>query len=207
MSNKIAFIIIIGLLLTCAPAKAGFLDNVTKINIMPDNPLYVLKTWYEKILVFISFGDAKKAERYSKLAEEKLNEAQKMAERGKDDLTKKLLSEYEKYFNLAMEKTKIIQQKALESAKQKALEKLNQTIENVSESTLKNQEILLKVYELVPAPAKEVIERIIQVTKTGYERASKAVSGVKKEELKQRANDIKTRAQNLIKNWKTIFGE
>ncbi len=207
MSNKIAFIIIIGLLLTCAPARAGFLGNLPKINILPNSPLYVVKIWYEKILVFISFGDAKKAERYSKLAEEKLNEAQKMAERGKDDLTKKLLSEYEKYFNLAMEKTKIIQQKALESAKQKAREKLNQTIENVSESTLKNQETLLKVYELVPAPAKEVIERIIQVTKTGYERASEAVSGVKKGELMQKANEIKNKAKTLIKNWKTIFGE
>jgi len=207
MSNKIVFIIIIGLLLTCAPARASFLDNLPKIQIMPDNPAYVLKAWYEKIIIFISFGDAKKAERYSKLSEERLKEAEQMAKEGKEDLTKKALEEYEKYLNKAIAKTDEIKKQAMEAAKQKAKDKINEALEKVSESTLKNQEILLKVYEIVPAPAKEIIERVIQITRTGYEKASEAVSGIKKEEFMQRANDIKNTAKKLINDWKKIFGE
>ena len=72
---------------------------------------------------------------------------------------------------------------------------------------MKNQDILLKVYELVPDEAKGAIERVMEITKRGYEQAVKSVSGVKKEELKQQAEEFRIRAQDLIKNWQRIFGE
>ena len=194
-----------------ALAKAGILDKIPKPEIMPDNSLYILKIWYEKIITFISFGDAKKAERYSKLAEERLQEAEQMAQRGKQELTDRALKEYEKYLDKALAKADELKKQAIEEAKKQAKEQakkeINQAIEKVTESTLKNQEILLKVYELVPASAKDAIERVIKTTKTGYEQATEAVSGIKKEELKQRAEEIKIRAKDLIKNWKEIFGD
>jgi len=207
MKKTIIIIIFILLFMPVVNARAGILDKLPMPEIMPDNPLYVLKTWYEKALLFISFGDIKKAERYSKLAEERLSEAEQMVKEGKEELAKKALAEYEIYLNKALGKADELKQQAVESAKQKVKENINQTLQKISESTLKNQEVLLRVYQLVPDQAKEVIERVIELTKTGYERATEAVSGIKKEELQQKAEDIKIRAQGLIKNWRDIFGE
>lgn len=186
---------------------ANILDKLPKPQIMPDNPLYILKIWYEKFIIFISFGDAKRAERYSKLAEERLREAEQMTKKGKEELAKRALAEYEKYLNKALDKTEELKKQAQEEATNKAKDELNRALEKVSESTLKNQEVLLRIYQLVPDPAKEAIERVIKLTKTGYERATEAVSGIKKEELQQKAEEIKIRAQELIKNWRQIFEE
>ncbi len=207
--KKFLIIFIISGVLFAANAQASILDKLPKADILPDNPLYVLKIWYEKIITFISFGDAKKAERYSKLAEERLKEAEQMAQKGKQELTDKALKEYQKFLDKALAKADEMKKQALEDVKKQATEKakqtFNQAIEKVSESTLKNQEVLLRIYTLVPEPAREAIEKVITITKTGYERAAEALSGSKKEELKQRAEEIKIRAQELIKNWQQIF--
>jgi len=204
----IVIIIIVGLfLISATTVQASWLKNLPGPQIMPDSPFYKIKIWYEKVITFLSFGDTKKAERYAELAERRLYEAEKMAEKGKEKLTQKLLNEYEKYLDKALEKADELKQQAVEGAKQKARDKANQTLQKVSESTLKNQDILLRVYQLVPDQAKEAIERVMELTKAGYERAAEAVSGIKKEELQQKAEDIKIRAQKLIKNWRSIFEE
>jgi len=206
--RKIIIITISILFLTSAiSVQASLLDGLPGPEIMPDSPFYKIKIWYEKFIIFISFGDTRKAERYSKLAERRLYEAEKMAEKGKEELTKKLLEEYEKYLNKAFERAKEIAKKAEQEVKQKAKEKINEALEKVSESTLKNQEILLKVYELVPDEVKNTIESVIEVTKRGYEQVVESVSGIKKEEFKQQAEELKSRARELLKNWRRIFGE
>ena len=188
-------------------AKAGILDNLPGPEVMPDSPFYFLKVWYEKVITFLSFGDTKKAERYTELAKRRLHEAEKMAEKGKQELTEMLLEQYEKFLDKAFGKVEELKKQAEQEVKKKAKEKIDQAIEKVSESTLENQEILLKIYELVPDRAKDAIEKVIEITKKGYERAIEAVSGIKKEGLIQRAEEIKTRAKKLIEGWKKIFGE
>jgi hypothetical protein len=206
---RILFIIAISTLFlsSATSIQAGILDELPGPEVMPDSPFYFLKIWYEKVITFISFGNIKKAERYSRLAERRLYEAEKMAEKGKEELTKRLLEEYEKHLNKALDKAREIKKQAEEKAKEKTKEKIKQVFEKISESTLKNQEVLFRVYELVPNEAKEVIERVIEITKTGYEQVVESVSGAKKEELKQRAEEFKIRAQELIKGWQKIFGE
>lgn len=187
--------------------QAGILDELPGPEIMPDSPFYFLKVWYEKIVTFLSFGDARKAERYSKLAERRLHEAEKMIEKGEEKLTEKLLEEYEKFINRALKRAEKLTREAEEKAKEELKEKANQVLEKVSESTLKNQEVLLKIYKLVPDEAKETIEKVIEITKIGYERTIDAVSGIKKEELKQRIEELKESAKEFIKGWERIFGE
>jgi len=188
-------------------AKASILDELPGPEIMPDSPFYFLKVWYEKIVTFLSFGDARKAERYSKLAERRLQEAEKMVEKGEDKLTEKLLEEYEKFVNKAFKRAEKLTREAEEKAKEELKEKANQVLEKVSESTFKNQKVLLKIYKLVPDEAKEAIEGVIEITKIGYERAVDAFSGIRKEELKQRIEELKESAKGLINGWETIFGE
>ncbi len=207
MRKIFPIIIFIFFLLAVNYAQAGALDDLPGPEIMPDSPMYFVKIWYEKIITFLSFGDTRKAERYSKLAERRLYEAQKMAEQGKESLTQKALDEYEKYINKAMEKARELKEKAKQAAKDKVKQKINQTLGEITESTIKNQEVLFKIYELVPERARNAIEKTIEITKIGYQRAIEALSGIKKEELIQKAEEIKQQAQQIIKGWKKIFGE
>lgn len=207
MRNILILTITILFLFSVVGAKASILDELPGPEIMPDSFFYPLKIWYEKIVTFFSWGTAKKAERYSEIAERRLYEAEKMAEKGKEKLTERLLAEYQKYLNKTLEKADELKKEAKETAKKKTKEKIDQTLEKISESTLKNQEVLLRIYELVPEEARGTIEKAIEITKTGYQRAVKAVSGIKKEELIEKAEEIKKRAQDLIKNWRKIFEE
>jgi len=207
MRKIIILIIILIIIFSTNSVWAKFPNELPGPEVMPDSPFYFLKIWYEKIITFISFGDVKKAERYSKLAERRLYEAEKMAEKGKDKLVQKLLEEYEKNLSKALSRVEEIKKQAEETAKQKIKEKINQVLERVSESTLKNQEVLLRVYGLVPNEAKTSIEKVIEATKKGYQQATEAVSGIKKEKLMERAEEIKNKAQKIIKDWQEIFGK
>jgi len=209
--KKIIIFIIFILFLLCSvniwANTANVLDSLPGPEIMPDSSFYPLKIWYEKIVTFFSFGDAKKAERYSKLSEKRLYEIEKMAEKGKEKLTQKLLEEYKKLLNKAFSKVEEMKKEAQDKAKQEAKEKINQTLEKVSDSALKNQEILLKIYEPVSPEVKETIEGAIKLTKTGYERIMESVSGIKKEELESKAEEIRIKAQEIIKGWRKLFEE
>lgn len=213
MKNKNILIIIISILflISAIDIQAAVSDGLPGPEVMPDSGFYFLKIWYEKIITFFSFGDARKAERYSKLAERRLYEAEKMAVKGKEQLTKTLLEKYEKNLDKALarieEMKKEAGKKIKEKAKNKLQEKIDKVLESISESALKNQEVLLKVYGLVPDSAKQAVGAVVKITKTAYENIIKVVSGVKKEGLKQRAEEIKIKIQELIKNWQSIFGE
>lgn len=125
--NKILIILIVGGLVFALSARAGLLDGLPGPKIMPDSPFYFLKIWYEKVVTFFSWGAAKKAERYSKIAERRLYEAEQMAKKGKQELTKRLLKEYEKYLNKALGKLKELKKQA----KAKLKQGINQRIEEI----------------------------------------------------------------------------
>jgi len=105
----ILIIVFLFFILSINTCWAKFPNNLPEMKIMPDNPFYFLKIWYEKIITFFNFGDEAKAERYSKLAEKRLEEAKEMAEKGKQKLTEILLKNYNKYLNKAKEKVEKLQ--------------------------------------------------------------------------------------------------
>ena len=87
MMRRLLLVITISILflIFATNIQASILDELPGPKIMPDSPFYFLKVWYEKIVTFLSFGDARKAERYSKLAERRLQEAEKMVEKGEEE--------------------------------------------------------------------------------------------------------------------------
>jgi len=206
--RKILFITVLVLIfLASGQVQAGPLDELPGPEIMPDSKLYFLKIWYEKIITFFNFGDTNKAERYSEIAEKRLHEAKRMAEQGKQKLTEKALEQYQKYLDKAVKKANELEQKAKQAVKDKVKQKIDQTLGKITESSLENQKTLFKIYELVPEQARDAIEKAVEITKVGYQRIIDAISGIKKEELMEKAEEIKQQAQKLIKGWKKIFGD
>lgn len=187
--RKMIFLFVLVCLAGLLPA--GILAEEKGINagLLPDNPLYFLKDWKERVQLFFTFGEEGKAKQFLHLAEVRLAEYQKMIEKGKTEIARKTLEKYEKQLGHALEKAEEAKEKG------KNVEKLK---EEIGEKILKHQEALEGVLEKVPEEAKKGIERAIESSQKGFERAIEALTGEKKEELKTKAEEIKIRIEEKI---------
>ncbi len=197
-------ILIIILLLFLLPSfKMGVLAQQAELlspGLTPNSPFYFLDTLGEKLGMFFTFGDLKKAEKAMQYAEEKLAEAKLMAEKNKIQAMEKANQKYQEFLGLANRKT----QEAKERGKN-----IDELAILITEKILKHQDILVEVFEKVPEQAKAAIEKAIEVSRRGSEEAVQAVTGAKKEELQQKIEEAKTRMEEVREtaDWETYINE
>lgn len=159
-------------LLILAGFAAGVLAQETELpdpGLTPDSPFYFLETIVEGIGTFFTFGDLKKAERYTILATERLAEAQAMAEKEKPKLMEKTLERYEKQLNKSIARA----EKAM--IKSENIEKAAEILANVGKTTYKRLDVLIEVYEKVSEQAKPAIENAMKASLKGHEKAVEAL--------------------------------
>lgn len=118
-----------------ARVEAGFPNDLPGPKIPADSKFYFLKIWWEKIVIFFTFGAENRAERYKAFAEKRAAEAKEMALKGKTDLADKLKEVYQSYLNKAKD--------ALNNAIQKAIEKQKENLKQALEKKL--DEIMQKI--------------------------------------------------------------
>lgn len=147
----------------------------------PDSPFYFLEIITEGIGTFFTFGDLKKAERYSALASERVAEAQAVVDKGKPEAAEKALQRYEDQLNRALSRA--------ESARVKG-QSVEGISEKVAEVTGKHLEVLEGVLEKVPEAAKTAIEKAKEVSMTGQKNALRALA----RENPEKATEINLKA-------------
>jgi len=193
MIKKIIFLLIV-LSFVIAGCKALAEENLPDPGTLPDSTFYFLKSWKESIQTFFTFGAENKAEQFMHLAEVRLAEYQKMAEKGtlrqaqgeKLEIAQKTIEKYERQLNQALEKTEEAKTKGNDVTKLK---------ETISEKIIKHQEVLGEVLEKVPKEAKKGIENAIEMSQKGFKNAVQAVTGEKKKELEKKAEEVKSRIE------------
>lgn len=148
--------------------------------LLPDNPLYFLKRIKERIELFFAFTPEKRAEKLAEIATRRIAEAKMMVKKGKPEFVERLMARYQKHLERAIEKT--------EEAKKKGKE-VEKVLEIITQATSQHQGVLSEVYEKVPEEAKKAIEKAIEVSGRGQEEALKAVSGEKREEMKEKIKE------------------
>lgn len=166
-------------------------DDLPKPGLLPDSPFYFLKSWSESIGTFFTFGDIAKAKRFLHLSEKRLAEANALVAKGKPEVAARIINKYEEHLNKAVAKAEEAQTKGA---------KTDEVLAKVSEATLKHQEVLAGVYEKVPEQAKSAIEHALQVSIRGHENALKAISGQKKEELKEQIEQKKQQVEQKLED-------
>ena len=124
----------------------------------PDSPFYFLERISEGIGTFFTFGDLKKAERYAKLATERVAEAQAVVEKGKPEAVGKALERYEDQLSEALARA--------ETAKAKG-QKIERVTEIVATATSKHLTVLEGVLEKVPEAAKEAVAKALEKSRMG----------------------------------------
>jgi tetratricopeptide (TPR) repeat protein len=143
----------------------GVLAQETELpgpGLTPDSPFYFLESFFEGVGTFFTFGDVAKAERYAKLAAERIAEAKAVIDKGKPEFAQRALERYEGHLNKALIRA--------EKAKNKGLE-IEEVTDKVAEATGKHILVLEKVLEKVPEEAKEGIKKAKEVCMTGQKNA------------------------------------
>lgn len=131
MKKFIILLIIVFIVLIFLGLK-GKLPSVLPIKIAPDSKLYFLETWYEKMVIFFTFFDPEqKAEQYKIYAEKRLDEAQELMAKGKDDLAQKKQELYKYFLNKAKDALEQAVQRAIRRGEEELIDQLNKKIEEI----------------------------------------------------------------------------
>ena len=137
MRKFIIFTIVFCFLFSAGNVQAKFPDDLPGPEIMPDSPFYFLKLFWEKVVLFFTFGAAKKAEKYTTFAEKRVYEAKEMLEQGKDELAEKAKETYRKYLNKALDKLETETQEAIKYRSEEAQREAERKVEEIK-NKLKN---------------------------------------------------------------------
>lgn len=127
--------------------------GVSDPSLLPDSGFYFLKNFQRSVSLLFTINPVKKAELNLKYANERLIEAQKLAEKtGNTDLVEKALDRYEK------EKEKI--ETRIEKIKDdpKRAARVSALLDKMASGEIKSQKVLEKIKEKLPEAAQERIE-------------------------------------------------
>lgn len=143
-------------------------ELINNPGILPDSPLYFFKEWGEGIRMFFTFDDEKKSELDYRYALRKVVEAQKLFEKGKEDVAEKHLKKAEQKFERV--RNRLEEQTA--NGKDVAV-----LVEKLQLIQARQQEVLLNVYDKVPADAQDSVLRAMENSAKGISNAIEKVKG------------------------------
>jgi len=125
--------------------------------ITPDSPFYFLDTLGKNISLFFAFGPDAKAKKALEYAEERLAEAQAMADKNKSKEVERAADGYKDFVDMAAEK--------VEEARQRGVS--DNLSEIVALATSKHLSVLDRVKDTVPEQAKQAIAKAKEASMNG----------------------------------------
>ena len=164
-------VIVISLLFSGA-AYAQIDEELPSPGITPDSSFYFVDIWGKKIGLFFTFRAEAKARKALQYAEERLAEAQVMADRNKPQAVTVATGGYDEYMTMSVEK--------MVEASEGGVD-ISEVSEMVALATSKHLFVLDGVMDIVPEEAREAIAQARGVSINGQGNALRALAGVNPE--------------------------
>ena len=157
----------------------------------PSSRFYFFEVLFEKIDLSFTFSSEKKAQKALGYADERLAEAEAVAEEKNTDAVKTAIAGYESNMALATEESKQIKDKG----------KTEELLNSITDNTSKHQEILLGVLSKVPDEAKGVITQVIEAIRKGQEKVVEQIVDLKDEveQPKKEIAELKSKEKDQTK--------
>jgi len=159
-------VLITGILAILLSINLVFAQELVNPGLLPDNPFYTVKTFFEKVRLWLTFDPEARARFHTFLAELRLSELNATIVKGKLEYIGRLKNEFENEIN-------------------ETEREINRTIglgrnvtvlaEYVSNMTYKHILVLERVLAKVPEQAKSAIEHAINVSIRGHEQAVESI--------------------------------
>jgi len=170
-------------------------NNLPKPGLTPNSPLYFLDTLAENVGLAIARSPEAKARKAFAYSEEKLAEAEEMAEEENDQAAENAALKHRDYLGKTSDN--------LEKAK--ALGKdVDALAAHVAEKTLKHQAVLSRIYDKLVAKGNEnaaaAVQKAMQKSLNGHNRALQGIGNrVKKIELETKGVKVREKVQEKIR--------
>lgn len=161
MSKKIIAVAVLGVFLFSGVASAQT-NDLPSAGATPGSPFYFLDRFFEGVGTLFTFGEANKARRYLALAEERLSEAQTLAEEQDAENTAEATELYEEQFAEAKERAGRTGELDLEA--------------QVTDATTKHLSVLDGVLERVPEQARAQVLAAKERTVSGQIEALRGIA-------------------------------
>ncbi len=184
-------LLLVELVFGVVPVKAQTEAELPPAGLTPASPFYFIERFFEGVGTFFTFGDVNKAERYAKLAAERIAEAKAVVDKGKPEAAEIALNRYQDQLEKALTKAEQAQVKG---------KSVTEVTEIVSQTTAKHLAVLEEVLERVPEQAKLAILRAREVSKTGQIKALESLSKEKPERAAELNIQIIQNRLEKIKN-------
>ncbi len=156
----------------------------------PSSPFYFLDILGERISLAFTRGKVAKAQKQTRFAEERLAEAQKMADEEKDEEAEEAAERYGQLISDAAAN--------LASAAAAGEDITESLTKLVTRATSIHLTVLSEVYEKVPEQAKSAIERAMQAGARGQEEALGAVSGEARAAVEERLSEVRAEVESRL---------
>ena len=162
-------------------ANMVFAEELPSPGILPDHPLYPVKTFFEKVRLWLTFDPVARARFHAFLAEQRLAELNATLSQGKYQHALRLREEYERELSES------------ENEREKAFglgRNATVLLEHVCNMTYKHITVLQRVLSRAPEAARPGLERAINASIRGHERCLEKVEEIlnkTNENLKKRS--------------------
>lgn len=194
--KKLSLILVLTLFLGVgvAFAQTEASNDLPDPGILPDHPLYFVKSIGESIGNAFAFGQEAKINRGIKMSEKRLAEARALADKGESDLASSTLARYQSQ----LEKVEQRIDRARSNEGEDVDKGLQNAIERVASSTLKHQSVLADVYERVPEEAKPAISRAMEASSAGHENALSNIPQEARQNFEDKISEAKQRVTDKL---------
>lgn len=188
MKTFLIALVLVSAVILISPVSASAAANA---GVKPGSFWYGFDLAFEKINLFFTFNSEGKSRKALEYADERLAEAEAVAENNNTDAVKTAIANYESNIAFAAEKAKDVGEK----------EKAEALLTSIADNTSKHQEILADVLAKVPDEAKEAITKAIEASRKGQEEAMQKIAELKGEveKLKQEVVELKIKDEEREK--------
>lgn len=167
--------------------------QLVRPTILPGSPLYFFKRLGEGFVNLFTFGKVNQAKRALDLSQVRLAEGQALLEKNKAGLAQKSNEEYQTMLSEASQ----FAQKAQEAGKN-----VDDVLIQISQKTLKNQQVLLGVLEKAPEEAKPGLQNALKASDRERQQALQKLPEQKRQEVEAQDFDTNEEVQNKIDDLK-----
>lgn len=129
--------------------------------ILPDHPLYSLKVIRDRIQVFLTRDNLKKAEIYLLYSDKRLAMGQDLEKKGKASLAISTISKGEKYFLKIPE--------LLRQAKEQGTSPSAEVVERIKVSNQKHKEVIGEMLQNIPQGSQEELNSVLKISQESEE--------------------------------------
>jgi len=174
--------------------------GVAEPKILPDNPFYFVKNFWRKVRTKLTFNPIKKAELQFKIANERLIEAKKLANKtANEKILQKAMDKYQEEMGIVKNRIEAFKEKAVDNPR------IDKFLDNFTDKTFKQQKLMDRLEKQL-SDKPELLEKIRSNKERALEHFGEIINKLEeKDKIQERIEkNLEKTEGSKFKNFKNL---